>query len=51
MSSFFDTNVLVYTASSDTTKKQRAVDCLLGGGLATGESTYKPSTHCAGKAG
>lgn len=35
MSSFFDTNVLVYTASFDATKKRRAIDCLRGGGIAS----------------
>lgn len=35
MNSFFDTNVLVYTATSDAIKKQRAADCLLRGGLAS----------------
>ena len=32
MKAFFDTNVLVYTATSDT-RKQRAVDCLSRGGV------------------
>jgi predicted nucleic acid-binding protein len=31
---FFDTNILVYTASSDA-KKQRAAECLASGGLAS----------------
>jgi len=31
---FFDTNILVYTATSDA-KKQRAADCLSRGGLAS----------------
>ncbi len=34
MKAFFDTNVLVYTATSDA-KKQRAVDCLGRGGCAS----------------
>ena len=32
MKAFFDTNILVYTATSDT-KKQRAADCLRRGGV------------------
>jgi predicted nucleic acid-binding protein len=35
VSSFFDTNVPVYTASFDATKKQRAIDCLQQGGIAS----------------
>ena len=34
MKAFFDTNILVYTATSDA-KKQRAVDCLARGGVAS----------------
>ena len=32
MKAFFDTNILVYTATSDA-RKQRAVDCLSRGGV------------------
>ena len=34
MKAFFDSNILVYTATSDA-KKQRAADCLRRGGLAS----------------
>ena len=34
MKAFFDTNILVYTATSDA-KKQRAAECLASGGLAS----------------
>ena len=32
MKAFFDTNILVYTTTSDA-KKQKALDCLRGGGI------------------
>ena len=36
MKAFFDTNILVYTATSDA-KKQRAADCLSRGGCASAQ--------------
>ena len=36
MKAFFDTNILVYTATSDA-RKQRAVDCLGRGGVVSAQ--------------